>query len=573
MDWEDYELYQVESQQLLPVTMGVTVTAAAAPSVMITPPRHSVATRRFLPALLSDTHTHSSWLEIEDDLAILLENNTDSLQLFQSVHSLGVSSRAVLQSLAYLSSPAVIRQHDEPTSTSTTSTSTTAYADAISTLALYLAQPTVSHAAKLASLRLLWTLRTPLEAGWQLQENVLHETLHFVTDRAQDWEYLEHSDPVLLWELRAICLNEQDRAAAVRSSIQRGGATAAATIQSGARLVETGLSHSTVLVTAGIDRTADLLKSALEPDKEPWMDPRSGVITLTYTDAAKRATASVRESTQACVTVARGVSSRGLQAAATHFQQEGMGEKLVPHPEHRTVLTAAGHVGMASLGAAAIVGEALFDSTRAIAQKTTHVTADVVQHKYGTSAGQLVRDASDTAGNILRTIAQVATLDGMVLGKIVAKDTGKMHFVETQNTATSVRETDAPSASLELTQDSDGKDGIDESSTVIVKQVDKDDIDSETGVGLVDIRTIFLSGPLAGSERKNVHDRIGGGGNEMDETESLTVCGDESVRDVYMMPPRLTLEAERPDERGGLQIHTGYNRQRTESHEAVFLTL
>ncbi|KAI2489567.1 hypothetical protein MHU86_25013 [Fragilaria crotonensis] len=92
------------------------------------------------------------------------------------------------------------------------------------------------------------------------------------------------------------------------------------------------------------------------------------------------------------------------------------------------VLMAVGRVGIATFGAAAVVGEAVLETTKSVSQKTVSVTADVVRHKYGDQAGQIIQDGCDTTGNILTTIANVAMLESRVWSKSVAKNAGKVQF-------------------------------------------------------------------------------------------------------------------------------------------------
>jgi hypothetical protein len=114
--------------------------------------------------------------------------------------------------------------------------------------------------------------------------------------------------------------------------------------------------------------------------------------------------------------------------AAKRFDHEKLGQKLIPDQDHRDVLAAAGKVGIASLGASMVVGEAIYDTTKAIAQKTASVTADVVRHKYGDAAGQIIQDTSDTTGNILDAVARVTLLEARVFSKSIMKSTGKQQF-------------------------------------------------------------------------------------------------------------------------------------------------
>ena len=119
----------------------------------------------------------------------------------------------------------------------------------------------------------------------------------------------------------------------------------------------------------------------------------------------------------------------GIQAATQRLQDGQVTENILPDEDGRTIAAAAGQVGMASLGAIAIVGEAVLQSTRQVAKQTAVVMANVVQHRYGSSAGQAVRDAADTTGNIICTMANVAVFQGRALTKMVAKTTGKNHLL------------------------------------------------------------------------------------------------------------------------------------------------
>jgi hypothetical protein len=608
-------------------------------AAIVTPPRHSVAHRRFLPTLLpisssddmhmnigmnndmnnnncSDYNTYCPWEELEDDLAVQLENNPDSLQLFRSVHAVGVCQPAVLKSLAYLSSPSVLQNNLNDCAgivCSNNNNCNNEYTDTVSCVADYLAQPTNKHkhTTNLACIRLLMTLRSPIEAGWQLQESVLENTVRFVTERSYQWEYIDHSDQVLLWELRAICLCEQERLVAdnaeqqqqqlspldelTRMQIQRGGEFTAAAISAGARLVEQGLEHSTNMVTSGIGETGGLLIQVLTPQDEPFLDQqtKSGVVTLVYTGAAVRVTDDARTATKGLMLGLCKASTVGLKVAATKFQEEGLGEKLMPHAESRMVMSAVAEVGMATLGAAAIIGESVYNSTSAVIKKTAEVTADVVQHKYGHSAGQVVRDTSDTAGNVLRTIATVTALKGKVLTKAIAKDAGKYHLQEHEKGPSLLDES--------MLESIDG----DEQDT---DSVDKDELDESQGSeDFVDIRTIYLSESSSGDFAKhgvllgdtdgnasddnkhgvllggtntdgngnadNKHDDKVAGGSETDETESMTVCGDEAEIRTAETLPRLKLEARPSHSGGGLQIHTRDRGPRNLSGEVVSLTI
>lgn len=215
--------------------------------------------------------------------------------------------------------------------------------------------------------------------------------------------------------------------AAEESPVIKGGEAVASFIMGAARWFERGLATSVPVVTEGIDATGRLIKENLVPEEKPLVNRPTEVVTLTYTGATKRATGRVRESAQFVAFGIRDASTRGISKVAKKFEDENLGEELVQDKDMRDVMVAAGKVGLATLGAAAIVGEALFDTTKAVAQKTASVTADVVRHKYGDAAGRVVEDTTDSAGNILRTITHVGTLEVGVLKNVVAKNVGKVH--------------------------------------------------------------------------------------------------------------------------------------------------
>jgi hypothetical protein len=275
------------------------------------------------------------------------------------------------------------------------------------------------------------TLVSPQDALWQLEDSVLKDTLRFLTDRNFDWPHPEHSAHVILLELRAMCLYEREG----QSLIVKGGELAAGCIIGAARLAEHGLAASVPLIHCGLDLAGNQVKKLVTPaQQEPPFTPRAHVVTRIYTDAAKRATDGVRESAEWTAHSIRDASTDSIQMIAQLFDQERLGEKLVPNEGHRNVLVAAGTVGIASLGAAAIVGEAVFETTKAVAQKSALVAADVVRHKYGESAGCMFEDASHTTGNILRTVAHIAMLETTVLAKAVGKNACKVQARRSQET-------------------------------------------------------------------------------------------------------------------------------------------
>lgn len=60
-----------------------------------------------------------------------------------------------------------------------------------------------------------------------------------------------------------------------------------------------------------------------------------------------------------------------------------------------------------------------------VAQSSVKATANVAQHKYGGNTGEVIENTGAAAGNVLRGITHVGTLDGKVLSKVIVQRTAK----------------------------------------------------------------------------------------------------------------------------------------------------
>jgi hypothetical protein len=449
-------------------------------SIQTFPSEAHVCSERKWKTLLYNFHWNRvvSWDELEDRLAVLVGNDATVLQLLHSVYSVGVPDQ-VLRSLAVVALQ--IPDHDDPFESDTVPTSTTSTttpwldsSNALATVAHYLVHQHVDKratrtrngnqatecVASLACLRFLVTVRSPTEAGWQREEFRLAETLAFLTQREccvapeKDatlskhcpTEEIYHSETTLLWELRALCLHElerlQEQALICQAWIDATAETTANCIETGAHVIKLGLTHSTTLVTTGIDAMGDVVQSCIDPvlreaGTNTEYDPRSTAAALTYTGAARRVTRQARECTQRTTSEVQDASCRAIQMAATQFYRHQVGHAVVPDDSRRHALAAAGKVGLAGLGAVVIVGEAVLESSNAVAQATVDATAGVVEHRYGAAAGQVVRNTSETAVNVFRTVGHVAMVKSRILGKAVVKKSAKTHM-ENQKPTTKV---------------------------------------------------------------------------------------------------------------------------------------
>ena len=374
-----------------------------------------------LPLRVFPLNKEQAWQELEDDLFLILSGRSDHLSYFRRLHGNGLVASNLLRSLAYLSSrPKKKGSNDD-------SSSHSMYYEHVSTVAGFLAHSGSKRQLKLAALRTLMECLSPIEAAWQMQEAVLDGTLDFLTHRGlSEWEFMEHSEMVLIWELRAMCLRQLEREKERIERVAAAGDQAAIYISGGAKLLEAGMTESLPILSSRIDSAGEQLKEWVKPDEMPLIVSRDAVVALAYSDALKRASKGAMNSTRMAVSGICDISSMGIDIVSRNLEGGSIGEKLLPHhPESREIMKAAGKVGIATIGAAALLGEVVVDTSRALAAKTASVTADVVQHKYGTSAGQVLRDAGDTTGNVIRTVGNVAKLEGKAIAKSVAKSSGK----------------------------------------------------------------------------------------------------------------------------------------------------
>lgn len=391
-------------------------------------PARASATIRRIPsqirlALLSLKRDHASaWEEVEDDLYVLLDGRIQHVHEFQTLyntlhnhHKFPSQQFAVLlRSAAYLCSRSAndMVAHDEH----------------VSRISHFLAIGRDDVEIKLAFVTTLLACHTttPDAARQLLQPNVLQATLEFLVAQDKEWEFFLDDDDTavtLIYEIRAKCLREIAQEQERIRRVSDTGDEAAVLISAGAKLMELGIQRSNRTLEGHIDYAGRRVKDWVEVYEEPLIRDRDAIVAMAFSDTAKRASLHAREGTKAVVTNVFDASISGLHMVGRTLGDKQLTEKL--SPEGREILKAAGKVGVATIGAAAIVGEALVETGRGVAAKTADVTADVVGHKYGVAAGNIAKNAAETAENVFRTVSHTALLDGRLFAKSVAKNAGK----------------------------------------------------------------------------------------------------------------------------------------------------
>jgi hypothetical protein len=239
---------------------------------------------------------------------------------------------------------------------------------------------------------------------------------------------------------------------------------AATTIYDGAKFVRDSLStHFVPNVTSGIEALGEFAKRNIAPNpSDENADERDDCIrgdddgngngdgghgassnnnnnidtnddneedqVLKLTNSTVQATDTLRESTKFVAHGIRNYSTKGINTIKNKWEEKELGKELIADDDLREVTVAAGRVGVATVGASAVVVESIFETTKAVLQTSVKVAADVAQHKYGGNAGKQVQGTGDAVGNILSSMTHVASLQGQVLTKVVARDAAKSHM-------------------------------------------------------------------------------------------------------------------------------------------------
>lgn len=197
-----------------------------------------------------------------------------------------------------------------------------------------------------------------------------------------------------------------------------------------ANLVSVALEGKVVpTVTNGIDQAGNLVKKNIPPAQGPIIDSRTAAATLTCTDVMRRSTHGIRSGTQIVSTRVRSGATTVAKIVGDCIAEEADStdkEETKEQTEKREMLAAAGALSMATVGAVALVGESVLESGKAVLKKGTHVTADIVRHRHGDDAGQIVSDVFESTGNVLSITR--TSFQATHISKAATKNIAKMHL-------------------------------------------------------------------------------------------------------------------------------------------------
>jgi Senescence-associated protein len=358
------------------------------------------------------------WEDLEDRILIFLEGRLEFLDWFRKLYDEGVRNSVLLESVAYLSTHR-IRSVDSDDSS--------CYYEHLSEVAYYLSIGRAKKELKIAALRTIMACLSPAEAQSQNFDTFVEANLDFVTQRSsKNGVCMNHTEITLIWELRAMSLHMLDRKQERVIRLAKTGDTAAVVISMGAKLVEKGVSRSGAALSSQIEYAGLQVKDHIQANDNPILIDRDAVVALTFSNAVRGVSEGAKESTKFALESIRGALARGGHAVSITVDEGMMGDCL--SAECREAFKAAGKVGLATIGATAIIGEALFEAGRALMEKTAAVTADIVHHRYGPNAGKVASDAGEAAVNIVRAVGNVAAVSGgpAAFAAIAAKENAKL---------------------------------------------------------------------------------------------------------------------------------------------------
>ena len=386
------------------------------------------------------------WDNMEDDLYILLDGRLDRLQICKEFHfdrnhqregRLGPNkSRDLLWSFGYLFSS----NHKDME----------IYDENASRLASFLSTGRDLRYLKLAVVRMFYKMCITKpkydDRGGHIEydENRFNpeKFYEFLTGREPRWDDALGKDLstmalALVYEIRARCLRNLDLERHRIKSVTDKGESTAVIIATGAKVVELGIQKSNKAIEGRISNAGQKMKGwiddvgggqkpAKSSRKAENTDDRDTVIIRAFSGSTKRASEYARQGSNRIAQSTIDHTLSGLHSLGNKVEESSNDVIDQIHPENREMIKAAGKIGVASLGAVAVVAEAFMETSRSLSSKTVGVTADIVGHTYGSVAGGVARDAADTYTNVVQIMGNLALAsNGSKLVKKAAKTAGK----------------------------------------------------------------------------------------------------------------------------------------------------
>ena len=243
------------------------------------------------------------------------------------------------------------------------------------------------------------------------------------------------------------------------SAIERRGDVMAKGIYEGAKLIENGLVNVvTPLLTKSIESVGSFAKDRIEPISGDDSDnDEEDDMAISLSNDVVNATDKFRQGSQAVAFGVRDVSTKGIIASVSKkWEENDTTANLIQDDELRALVGAAGKIGIAALGASAVIGESIFETTKegtfssmissfclcyihnkrslhftpAVSQTSVKAVSELVALRHGSNAGKQIENIGEATGNVVRGITHIGTLEGQVVAKVAAKNAAKLQMNE-----------------------------------------------------------------------------------------------------------------------------------------------
>lgn len=209
---------------------------------------------------------------------------------------------------------------------------------------------------------------------------------------------------------------------------------------SSATMVKTGLKEYLVpFVNTGIEKIGEtIITNSESRTKYPKTEEELKRVeeSIALSRDAVEFSGSVKETVRTVTTGIREFSVSKINDAKKVWNEHEVGKQIIPDDDMRQVAASMGKVGVATLGAAGLLIEAVMESARDIGKTTVKVASDVTTHKHGEEVGEVVNNVGIATGNVLRTVTHVAS----ARIEAVARNTAKVNMEDKKGTKSTTME-------------------------------------------------------------------------------------------------------------------------------------
>lgn len=219
------------------------------------------------------------------------------------------------------------------------------------------------------------------------------------------------------------------------SRISKGSDVVSEGIYKGAKFIESGLANVvTPFLTNSIKAVGSFAKDSIEPTNGGEIDAggdhneNESDEAISVSDNVVYATDKFRQGSQFVASGVQNVSAKGIDSIRKKWEENDYSDRLVKDKETKELLSAAGKVCIAAIGATAVVGESIFETTKEVSRTGVKVASEVATHSHGDKVGKQVENIGGATVNVFEGITYIGTLERKVLAKQAAKKAAKVQM-------------------------------------------------------------------------------------------------------------------------------------------------